>query len=275
VAVTPAILCSTGILTRDPEQTDHKAIVEHAGRLGAAGYELVLYEAWYGHLDEVIEDLRTSDLSFPVVHADKSIGAALGSEDADEADEALATLEVNCRAATALGAQTVVLHIWDLPAGDRLLERNLDRLPACLDTAEAYNMTLAVEAIPGIAGTPLANIRLALERDPRCRVTLDSEYLGFHGQLDESIAADWLWSDSQVRHVHLKDFDGRLRDGSGRRYLLPGEGVLDLQSFLGGLVDRRYTGAITLEGRAVTGSGELDEARLEQVAAVVKQLGGT
>lgn len=273
--MTSTILCSTGILTREPEQTDHKAILEHAAKLGATGYELVLYEAWYGHLDEVVEELKGSSLSFPAVHADKSIGAGLGSEDNDEAEEALATLEVNCRAAAALGAKTLVLHLWALPTADQELERNLDRLPTCLDTAEAYNMTLAVETIAGIGGTPLANIRLALEREPRCRVTLDSEFLGFHGQLEESIAADWLWSDNQVRHVHLKDFDGRLRDGSGRRYLLPGEGVLDLQSFLGGLVERKYDGAITLEGSAVTGSGELDEARIEQIAAVVKQLGGS
>lgn len=269
------ILCSTGVLTRDPEQTDHKAILEHAARLGAAGYEVLLYEAWYGHLDEVIEELRTSDLSFPAVHADKAIGAGLGSADADEAEEALATLEVNCRAAAALGAETLVLHLWELPTGDQELERNLDRLPACLDMADAYGITLTVETIPGIDGTPLANIRLALERDPRCRVTLDSEFLGFHGQLGESVAADWLWADNHVRHVHLKDFDGRLRDASGRRYLLPGEGTLDLQGFLAGLVERGYAGAFALEASAITQRGELDDNRLEEIAVVVKQLAGT
>ena len=270
--MSPTVLASTGIVTRDPDQTDHKAILEHAPTLGAAGYELALYEAWHGHLDEVIEDLRGSGLSFPAVHADKSIGVGLASDDGDEADEALAALEVNCRAAAALGAETLVLHLWERPDGDRELERNLDRLPACLDTAEAYGMVLAVETIPGIAGTTLANLRLALERDPRCKVTLDTEFLGFHGQLDESIAAEWLWTGNAVRHVHLKDFDGRLRDRNGRRYLLPGEGALGLQSFLAGLVDRGYRGAITVEASAVTNSGTLDKTRLDDIAAVVRQL---
>jgi sugar phosphate isomerase/epimerase len=270
--VSRAILCSTGILTRAPDQTDHKAILEHAPKLGAAGYELMLYEAWHGHLDEVVEDLRASALSFPAVHADKSIGAGLGSTDGDEADEALATLEVCCRAAAALGAETLVLHLWELPSSDSAIERNLDRLPACVDTAVAYDVVLAVETVQGTAGTPLANIRLALERDPRCRVTLDTEFLAFHGQVAESIAADWLWADQRVRHVHLKDFDGRLRDAGGRRYLLPGEGSLDLQSFLTGLVERGYTGAITLEASARTPSGEIDEARLAEIAAIVQQL---
>jgi sugar phosphate isomerase/epimerase len=270
--VSPTILCSTGIVTREPDQPDHKAILEHAPKLGARGYELMLYESWHGHLDEVVEDLRSSPLSFPVVHADKSIGAGLGSADGDEADEALATLEVCCRAAAALEAETLVLHLWELPSGDSAIERNLERLPACLDTAAAYGVALAVETVQGTSGTPLANIRLALEQDPRCQVTLDTEFLAFHGQLAESIAADWLWADKRVRHVHLKDFDGRLRDAGGRRYLLPGEGSLDLQSFLTGLVERGYTGAITLEASARTPSGELDEARLAQIAAFVQQL---
>ena len=148
-------------------------------------------------------------------------------------------------------------------------------LAACLDTADAYGVTLTVETLQGVAGTPLANVRLAIERDPRTKVTLDSEFLGFHGQLLESISADWLWEDRRVRHVHLKDFDGRMKVGGARRYLLPGEGTLDLQGFINGLLERGYDGAITLEGNAVGPAGELDEARLQQIAAVVKQLSGS
>jgi sugar phosphate isomerase/epimerase len=272
--MSPTILCSTGIVTEEPDRTDHKVILEHAPKTGAAGFELQVHKAWYGHLDEVVEDLRGSSLSFPAVHADKAIGAGLGSEEGDDADEALASLEVNCRAAAALGAKILVLHLWEEPSADEHIERNLQHLPACVDTAEAYNLTLAVESIQGVAGTALANIQLALEREPRCRVTLDSEFLGFHGQLAESITADWLWEGGRVQHVHLKDFDGRLMDGNGRRYLLPGEGSLDLQGFVNGLLQRGYGGAITVEGNAVGESG-VDEARLQQIAAVVQQLSGT
>lgn len=273
--MSPTILCSTGILTEEPDHTDHKAIVAHAPKLGAVGYELQVHKAWYGHLDEVVEDLRASELSFPALHADKAIGSGLGSEEPDDADAALASLEINCRAAAALGAQTIVLHLWEDPAADEEIERNLDHLPTCLDTAVAYNVTLAIETIQGVAGTPLANVRLAIERDPRCKVTLDSEFLGFHGQLLESISADWLWEDGRVRHVHLKDFGGRMRENGVRRYLLPGEGTLDLQGFIDGLLERKYGGAITVEGNAVGPSGELDEARLQQIADVVRQLSGT
>lgn len=273
--MSPTILCSTGFFTEEPDQTDHKAIIEHAPKVGASGYELQVHKAWYGHLDEVVEDLRASNMSFPTLHADKAIGAGLGRKESDDADEALASLEINCRAAAALGVKTLVLHLWEDPAADEEIERNLDHLAACLDTADAYGVTLTVETLQGVAGTPLANVRLAIERDPRTKVTLDSEFLGFHGQLLESISADWLWEDRRVRHVHLKDFDGRMKVGGARRYLLPGEGSLDLQGFINGLLERGYDGAITLEGNAVGPSGELDEARLQQIAAVVKQLSGS
>lgn len=267
-----AVLLSTGAMTRDPVQTDHGEIVRHGPGLGVPGFELGIYSAWYGDLDDVISDLRESGLSFPIVHAEKLIGAGLGSDASEEADEALERLEVNCRAATALQAKTLVLHLWERPTGDRQIERNLERLPMCIDTASAYGLALAVETIPGDDGTPLANVQLALERDPRCKVTLDTEFLGFYGQLEESISADWLWADGAVHHVHIKDFDGRLRRDGVRRYLLPGEGKLDLQGFLNGLSERGYTGSLTVEATAVDEDGALDPERLSQMAAVVNQL---
>jgi sugar phosphate isomerase/epimerase len=57
-----------------------------------------------------------------------------------------------------------------------------------------------------------------------------------------------------------------------RRYLLPGEGSLDLQGFLTGLAHRGYGGSITVEGSGFTADGELDLARAQQIAAVVNHL---
>ena len=266
------VLLSTGALTREPAYTDHREIVRHGAGLGIPGFELAMYSAWYGHLDDVVSDLRESELVFPSVHANKEIGTRLGSDDPEDVEEALEHLEVNCRAAAALGAKTLVFHLWERPSGDEEIERNLEHLPACLDTAGAYDLTLAVETIPGDVGAPLANIRLAVERDSRTRVTLDSEFLGLFGQLAESVEADWLWEGRFVHHVHLKDFDGRLRRNGRRNYLLPGEGALDLQGFLTSLSERGYSGAFTIEATALDADGQLNAERLQQIAGLVQQL---
>jgi len=131
--MSPTVLCSTGVLTREPDRSDHKQILEHGAKLGTTALELLLHEAWYGHLDEVVEDLKGSSFSFPVVHSDKGIGSGLGSDDGDEVEDAHQLLEVNCRAAAALGAKTLVLHLWELPTGDDEIERNLEQLPAMVE----------------------------------------------------------------------------------------------------------------------------------------------
>jgi sugar phosphate isomerase/epimerase len=245
-------LLPTGAVTRNPDFTDHLRIVQH---MPPADLELSMYEGWG---EEVIEDLQ--GLPIVAAHADKAIGATLSGE-----HPALKRFVLNCRIASALGAGTLVLHLWELPDGDRYLERNLDHLPGLLDTAEEHGLTLALETIPCTIGTPLDNVRRACERDPRCRVTLDTEFLAIHGQLDQAHELAEL-----VAHVHVKDYDPDVWGTKPRRYLLPGEGVLDIDGFLERL---GWDGTVTLELSAVRPHGDIDAQRLEEAIAWVRRLG--
>lgn len=213
-----------------------------------------MYEGWG---EEVIEDLQ--GLPIVTAHADKTIGATLSGD-----HPALERFALNCRIAAALGARILVFHLWELPDGDRLLERNLDHLPGLLDTAEGHGLTMAVETIPCTVGTPLGNVRRACERDPRCRVTLDTEFLSVHGQLDRAHELAEV-----VAHVHVKDYDPGVWGTRPRRYLLPGEGVLDLDGFLDRL---GWEGPVTLEMSAVEQNGGIDSRRLEMAVAWVRRL---
>ena len=245
-------LLPTGSVTRKPDFADHLRILEH---VPPADLELSIYDGW----DEgVVDDLQ----SLPIVtaHAEKTIGATLSGD-----HPALEQFALNCRIASALGAETLVFHLWELPDGDRRLDRNLDHLPRLLDTADEHGLTLAVETVPCTIGTPLENVRRACERDPRCRVTLDTEFLALHGQLDQASELG-----DRIAHVHVKDFDPAVWGTKPRRYLLPGEGVLDLDGFLEGLP---YEGTLTLELSAVRDDGSIDADRLESAAAWLRRLG--
>jgi sugar phosphate isomerase/epimerase len=244
-------LLATGSVTRNPDFTDHLRLALH---LPPTELELSIYAAWDEH---VVDDLR--GLPIVVAHADKSIGATLSGN-----DPALERFDRNCRVARALGATTIVLHLWELPDGDRYLERNLDRLPRLLDAAEENGLTLAVETIPCTLGTPLDNVSRACERDPRCRVTVDTEFLALHGQLDRAHELGEL-----IAHVHVKDFDPSVWGTKPRRYLLPGEGTLDLDRFLEQLP---YDGTVTLEMSAVGPGGEIDAGRLDAAVAWLRRL---
>ncbi|MGE5275030.1 MAG: sugar phosphate isomerase/epimerase family protein [Verrucomicrobiota bacterium] len=245
-------LLPTGSVTRKPDFTDHLRILRHPP---PGDLELSIYDGWD---ESVVDDLR--GLPIVTAHAEKTIGATLSGD-----HPALEQFALNCRIASALGAGTLVFHLWELPDGDRHLHRNLDHLPRLLDTAEAHGLTLAVETVPCTVGTPLENVRRACERDPRCRVTLDTEFLALHGQLDRSHELG-----DRIAHVHVKDFDPALWASKPRRYLLPGEGVLDLDGFLERLP---YDGTLTLELSAVRDDGTIDADRLESAAAWLRRLG--
>jgi sugar phosphate isomerase/epimerase len=252
---------STGLVNRFPDAAPHEAIVEWFPRLhDVDGFELGIGRGW--DAARVEHDLRSAGLRFATAHADKRIGAEL----LDDPQAALAELQSNCRLAAALGATILVLHLWELPVGDRRLAENLALLPTCLDVAEAAGVTLAVETIPCSIGSPLENVGRALERDDRCRVTLDTEFLARHGELDAALADDSLWE--RVVHIHVKDYGGSLRDRDGtRRYLIPGEGMIDFNRVFDTLHRRAYEGALTLEVSAVTADGDVDEQRVLQAEA--------
>jgi sugar phosphate isomerase/epimerase len=120
-----------------------------------------------------------------------------------------------------------------------------------------------VETIPCSKGSPLENVHRALERDDRCRATLDTEFLARDEQLEAAFADGDLWE--RVVHIHVKDYAGSLRDASGaRQYLIPGEGEVDFETVFAAIRKRNYEGALTLEVSAVTPDGNVDERRFRQ-----------
>lgn len=256
---TPRLLCSTGAISRGPDATAESRVIGYGPRLAADGLEVMIYATWYGRLDEIAGRFRELEGPMPVTHGEKSIGPDLVARDAADRDRAFARFEENCRFTAAIGADRIVLHLWGLPDGDALIDRQLEALPRLLDIADHHAVTLAVEAIPCIVSDPLTVIRRVLDADDRARVAIDSEFLAMHGQLDAVFEAGWLWASSSVVHVHVKDFDGQLLDETGRRrYLLPGQGTIDFERWFGHLADKGYHDAITLEAPVVDDTGHVD-----------------
>jgi sugar phosphate isomerase/epimerase len=253
-------LASTGFVTRFPDVPGHEAIIDWCPRLDVDGFELSITRVW--ETERVADDLGVAGLRFETAHLDKRIGAEL----LEDSSAALAELKRDCRLAAALDASLVVLHLWELPVGDRRLDENLALLPACLDVAEETGVTLTVETIPCSAGSPLRNAHRAIETDARCRITLDTEFLAHHGQLDEALDDNALWE--RVAHVHVKDYAGGLRDAEGkRRYLVPGEGSIDFDKVFEALRKRSYGGALTLEVSTLDASGTVNVQRFREAEA--------
>ena len=109
------VLCSSGAFSRYPDFTDHRSILQYGPQLDIEGLEVLFYPDWYTRLDQIASDLRASGLHFPVLHTEKNIGLALGSENRAQREQAVYWLEENCRLGHLLGSRTIVLHLWGWP----------------------------------------------------------------------------------------------------------------------------------------------------------------
>jgi sugar phosphate isomerase/epimerase len=265
------LLCSSGTFTRHPDFTDYRSILKYAPELPVDGLEVLFYESWYGRLQQIAADLVESGLSMPVVHCEKSI--AFFSAEAQATKLAYEHLSLNCYLAQEIGAKVLVFHLWGWRQSDAEFDGTLDALPRCVDIAEEHGITLAVEITPSLITPPLKRAEQVMERDARCRITLDTEFLASHGQLDAALEMDSLWEEQRVVHIHIKDYDGQWLDAGGnRRYVHPGEGTINFPNFFAALEAREYNGTVSLESPVIARDGSVDLAKLRRSLTYIREL---
>ena len=266
------LLCSTGAFSRFPELTDYHFILEYGPLLDVDGLEVMFFPGWTDNIESIATTLRASGLHIPAIHAEKGIGPALISPQPEERAQGWRWLQAGCLLGQIVEAKTLIVHLWGLPDSDDRLADNLAVLPVCITMAEEYGLTLAVETVPGRSGDTLGNARCAVEHDSRCHIALDTEFLALHGQLEAALQADWLWQDRRVPHIHIKDYDGALYSTDNyRRYLHPGEGIIDFPSFFAALKARHYDGNISLEASIVNRDGTRDMEKLQHSLALLRR----
>lgn len=267
------LLCSTGAISRNPDYNSHRQVLEYAPHVHIDGFELMFYRPWYTQLAQTAAELQRSGLRFPAIHAEKDIGVALSSAQPAVRAQGVDWLTANCWLARELGSHVLVLHLWGWPELDDNLEHNLEPLSVCLDQAAAHGVQLAIETIPARHADPLTNVHRAVERDARCVVALDTEFLALNKQFEDVFTTSWLWQETRVRHVHIKDFDGQTHAASGRRrYLHPGEGNLDFAAFFTGLKHHGFNGNISLEASVIDDTGQVDVHKLNRSLDFLRHL---
>ena len=141
------IICSTGALIGRPNGRDYRLLKQFCPQLECDGFEFIMYGTWYNEVDAITEFLTSIGLNIPVMHIEKSITEHIARGGEEEEREAFRLFEINCRMAEAIGAQKIVIHLWNGLISDTHFENNLRSYPMFREIAEKHGLTLLVENV--------------------------------------------------------------------------------------------------------------------------------
>ena len=253
------ILCSTGALIGRPNGRDYHLLKEFCPQLDCDGYEFILYGTWYDEIKELTGFLKELRLDIPVMHCEKSIAEPIARGGEEETREAFRLFEINCRMAREIGAQKMVMHLWNGKISDSNFDNNLRVYPVLRETAERYGLTLLVENVI-CHQDPMSHWVELYRHYPDIRFVFDTKMADFHRQLDLLYEPEyaWLWQGKHIMHYHVNDYGGEYRDWTNLKVLQIGKGHIDFGRFFRFIRETGYDGDLTFEGTGFDQNGKVD-----------------
>ena len=259
------ILVSTGALIGRPNGRDFHKLKELAPLLNCDGFELMMYTDWYGKEQEIKEFLAENGIATPAFHCQKSIGEGI-SKGGEEAEDAMKRFRVNAELAAGIGAEKMVMHLWDGITSDAFFDRNIKAYAELRKIADDSGVELLVENVVCNQKTPMEHWCELAEVYPDINFIFDTKMADFHGQLDLLYAEEyaWLWKEGHIRHYHVNDYGGGIKDWTNMKVLPIGKGHIDFEKFFDFVKSTRYEGYFTLESTAFDYKGVVDTDMLNE-----------
>lgn len=264
------ILCSTGCLCTMKNGRDHTLIGKTAPGLHADGFEFMMYGSWYDNWMSIRDEILAMNVNIPVVHVEKRIGERITL---GETEDARSVFGINAKMAASLGAEKMVMHLWDGRPSDSNIAANYTEYAHLRDIAAENGVLLTVENVVCINSTPLDHLARLHEMYPDISFTYDFKMAQFHGQVEKTFSDEyaWLWQ-GPVKHVHFSDFGGDVMEWSALRSLHPGEGRIDFAYICENLKRVGYDGYITIESTSVNEDGTIQLEKLNRSIDYIKSL---
>ena len=259
------ILCSTGALIGRPNGRDYRLLRLFCPQLDCDGFEFILYSTWYDDIDALTTFLGELKLNIPVMHCEKTLAEHISAGGEEELREAFRLFEINCRIAEAIGADRMVLHLWNGLISDSRFENNLRAYPQLRERAEKHGLTLLVENVV-CHQDPMSHWVELYRAYPDIRFVYDTKMADFHRQTELLYAPEyaWLWREGHILHYHVNDFGGDYMDWNNLKVLQLGKGHIDFGRFFRFIRETGYTGDFTFEGTAFDQTGTVHIADLNE-----------
>ena len=266
------ILCSTGALIGRPNGRDYRLLRQFCPQLDCDGFEFIFYGSWYQETEQLTAFLKEQRLNIPVMHCEKSLAEHISAGGQEELSEAFRLFEINCRMAETIGADKMVLHLWNGKISDTHFENNLQAYPALRETAEKYGITLLVENVVCLQD-PMSHWVELYRHYPDIRFVFDTKMADFHRQMELLYAPEyeWLWRENHILHYHVNDYGGEYMDWSNLKVLMLNKGHIDFDSFFRFVRKTGYTGDYTFEGTGFDHTGQVRIGDLNEQFALARK----
>ncbi len=266
------ILCSTGALIGKPNGRDFRLLEQFCPQLECDGFEFILYTAWYEQIGALTGFLKKLKLNIPVMHCEKTLAEHISAGGEEERKEALRLFEINCNVANEIGAEKMVLHLWNGLISDSRFSNNLQAWPMLDEAAKRHGITLMAENVVCLRD-PMSHWKELAEHYPDIRFTFDTKMADFHAQLDLLYAPefDWLWKGGHILHYHVNDYGGTYMDWNNLKVLQIGKGHIDFRRFFSFVRRTGYTGDFTFEGTGFDRTGYVHIPDLNSQFALARQ----
>lgn len=267
------VLCSTGALIGRPNNRDYRLIKEYAPKLNCDGFEFMMYSTWYNQVDKLIEELTKSKLHFPVMHCEKHIGEDLGRNVDGDYQTAKEKFKVNCEIAKEIGAEKMVVHLWDGIYSDSTIDNNIKGYEIIRRVSDEYNIELLIENVVCNHKSPMEHWMRLIKEFPDAKLIFDTKMAAFHYQLEEIYKEEnlFLWK-KNIRHLHINDYAGSYKDWNNLKTLPINAGKIDFDRFFNYIKNIQYNGDYTIEATAFSNEGNVDFDMLNKCFKYIKKV---
>ena len=262
------ILCSTGALVGRPNGREFTLLKDICPNLRCDGLELMMYDTWYNRIDEMKDFFPSLPMKIYTFHLEKQIGELISHY---RLDEALEKMELNCALAKDLGAELLVLHLWNGIISDKNIDYNIDCYKYLWDIAKSYDLTLTVENVVCSQKDPFTHLLTLLEKYPQISFTFDTKMAQFHRQLELLYNENGERLFENVAHIHMNDYGGGYMEWSNLRVLPIGCGNVDFDAFFDFIKRKNYKGNFTLEATCFDQSGKILLDGLNKSIDIIKE----
>ena len=231
----------------------------------------MMYSTWYDQLSELEAFMKDFPAPIPVVHVEKGVGERISRNEPGDTEEAVRLFEINCGLAQRLGAEKLVLHLWNGVHSDKDIAHNISVYPALKALAGQHGLCLTIENVVCNQEDPMAHLHRLIQADADATFTFDTKMAEFHAQLPLLYEGESAEIVRRIRHMHINDYSGEYKDWTRLKTLHPGQGQVDFDRLFDFLRQIDYQGDFTVEATSFGSDGAIDFDALNRDFARIRE----